>query len=405
MDAIESVKIAFNTLTTNKLRSSLTMLGMIIGNASTIALVGIGQGVQRLAAEQFGSLGPNVLFVAPGNPESQNRPVLPPKTLVLADAAALAQQVPSLKGVAPELNSSERVLYRDKNTSALVVGTTPTYLPVRSFDVAKGRFITNLDLKRNQRIVALGPEVAKKLFGPVNPIGQQVRIKNVSFIVVGVMQVKGSFLGNNQDERVFLPITTMADQVVGRTSPYGLELSLISVAAKNANRIRAAEFQITNLLRLRHKITNENDFTIQTQKDILKIVGTITEGLTLLLAAIAEISLLVGGIGIMNVMLMSVTVRTQEIGLRKALGATQRDILIQFMIEALMISTMGSLVGTLIGSGGILLIATLTSLKASVSVIAVVATVSVSGAIGLFFGVVPARQAAHLDPIVALRST
>jgi putative ABC transport system permease protein len=198
-------------------------------------------------------------------------------------------------------------------------------------------------------------------------------------------------------------LSTMASRIVGRTSPYGIELTFISASAKNESSIRAAQFQITNLLRLRHKITVEDDFNVQTQKDVLDIIGNITGGLTIMLGAIAGISLLVGGIGIMNIMLVSVTERTHEIGLRKAIGASQQDILIQFMIEAVILSAVGGLIGTLLGAGGTLLISVLSPLKATVSPLAVLISLTVSGAIGLFFGVFPARQAARLDPIVALR--
>jgi putative ABC transport system permease protein len=395
--------MAAKTLVANKMRSSLTMLGIIIGNASVIAMVGLGQGAQKLASEQFESLGPNVLFVIPGNQNAQrNRDV--PKTLVLEDAKALATQVPSLKEVAPQIQSRQAVTYSNKNSNTQLIGTTPEFLTVRSFDIAKGRFFSQLDIKSNNQVVVLGPDLVTKFFGDVNPIGKKIRVKNVSFSVIGVMEAKGSFLGSNQDDAIFLPITTMGNRIMGRTSPYGLEVSFISVSAKDTESLAAAEFQIANLLRLRHKITGEDDFTVRNQKDILQIVGTITGALTLMLAAIAAISLLVGGIGVMNIMLVSVTERTQEIGLRKAIGAQEKDILIQFLIEAIILSAAGGLVGTFLGISGIVLISAVTPLKAGISPIAILMAVGVSGGIGLFFGVVPARQAAKLDPIVALRS-
>jgi putative ABC transport system permease protein len=404
MDIIESIKMAATTLVANKLRSSLTMLGIIIGNASVISMVGIGQGAQKLAAEQFESLGPNLLFIAPGSQQARTTTVNLPKTLVLEDAKAIATQVPSVKEVAPLINSRLLVTYRNRNTNTTISGTTPEFLSVRSFNVAKGRFVTILDLDRNNPVVILGPELANRLFGNIDPIGQTVRIKNVSFQVIGVMEAKGSSLGDNQDANAYIPLTTMANRLVGRTSPYGLELTFISVSAKNQDSISAAQFQIENLLRLRHKITDEDDFTVRTQKDILKLVGTITGALTLLLAAIAGISLFVGGIGVMNIMLVSVTERTQEIGLRKALGAQERDILIQFLIEAVILSAAGGIVGTLLGISVIQLVSVVSPLKAGISPVAIILAVSVSGGIGLFFGVVPARRAAKLDPIVALRS-
>ncbi|MFB2892091.1 ABC transporter permease [Aerosakkonemataceae cyanobacterium BLCC-F50] len=403
MDIVESVKMATTTLVANKLRSTLTMLGIIIGNASVIAMVGIGQGAQKLASEQFESLGPNVLFIIPGNQNAQrNRDI--PKTLILDDAKAIASQVPSVTDVAPQIQSRLPVVYSNKNTNTQIIGVTPEFLPVRSFDLAKGRFISEQDLKSNNQVAILGSDVVGKLFGSQNPIGEKIRIRNLSFLVIGVMEQKGSFLGNNQDDTIFIPLTTMSNRLRGRTSPYGTEVDFIAVSARDANSIGAAQFQISNLLRLRHKITTEDDFTVRTQRDVLQIVGTITGALTLMLAAIAGISLFVGGIGVMNIMLVSVTERTQEIGLRKAIGATQQDILIQFMIEAIILSAAGGIVGTIIGVGGVTLVGALTPLKAGISPVAIVLAVGISGGIGLFFGVVPAQRAAKLDPIVALRS-
>ena len=404
MNLIESLKMATTALSSNRLRSSLTMLGIIIGNASTIALVGIGQGAQKLAAEQFESLGPNVLFVAPGSQETRRTSFTLPKTLVWADAIAIAEQVPTVKGVAPQITSNQLITYRSNNTNKQVIGVTPSFLTVRSFDIDNGRFISDIDLKRNNRVVVLGAEIADKLFPWDNPLGKQIRIKNISFEVIGVMQAKGSFLNNNQDETVYIPLSTMANQIVGRTSPYGTQVNFIAVSAQDENSIRAAKFQIENLLRLRHKITNEDDFSVQTQKDILTIVGTVTSALTFLLAAISAISLLVGGIGLMNIMLVSVTERTSEIGLRKAIGAKEQDILIQFLLEAIILSAAGGTVGTLIGIGGIVAVGLFSALSPIISPLAIVLAVSVSGGIGLFFGVFPARSAAKLEPIVALRS-
>ncbi|MEL7034263.1 MAG: ABC transporter permease [Cyanobacteria bacterium J06592_8] len=404
MNFLEQVKMATTTLLANKMRSSLTMLGIIIGNASVIGMVGIGDAAQSFVNEQVNSLGPNVLFVIPGSPEAQSRPVYPPQTLVLADAEAIAEQVPLVAEVAPSLNGSQIMTYRGKNASASLIGTTPEYLPVRSFDVARGRFISDLDLKRNEQIVALGSELAEQLFGNEDPIGKQVRLKDISLQVVGVMQPKGSSFGSNEDMNAFIPITTMANRVVGQTSPYGIQVTFISVSTKSQDSLKAAQFQIENLLRLRHKITDEDDFTVRNQKDLMNTLGQITGALTLVLAATAAISLFVGGIGIMNIMLVSVTERTQEIGLRKAIGASQQDILAQFIIEAVILSAAGGLVGTAIGVSGVFLVGALTPLSAGVSPVAIAVAVSVSGGIGLFFGVIPARRAAKLDPIVALRS-
>ncbi|MGL4377243.1 MAG: ABC transporter permease [Microcoleaceae cyanobacterium] len=404
MDIVESIKMAGTTLMANKLRSSLTMLGIIIGNASVIAMIGIGEGAQSFVKDQVNSLGTNVLFIIPGNPDAQRRPVMQPPTLVLKDAEAIASQVPTVKEVAPALTGSEIVSYRSNNSTASLIGATPSYLIVRNFDVAKGRFITKEDLKRQTNIAVLGSEIAEILFGKEDPVGQFVRIKNTSLQVVGVMQPKGAAFGDNQDLNIFLPLTTMSNRISGRSSPYGMRVSFISVSVKDETMMAAAQFQIENLLRLRHKITKQDDFTVRNQKDLMNILGNITGALTLLLACVAAISLVVGGIGIMNIMLVSVTERTKEIGLRKAIGASQEDILIQFIVEAVILSVTGGFIGTAIGIGGIFLVAAFSPLQASVSVSAIAIAVGVSGGIGLFFGVVPARQAARLDPIVALRS-
>ena len=404
MNILESFKMATSTLFANKMRSSLTMLGIVIGNASVIAMVGIGEGAKQLASEQFESLGPNVIFVVPGSQEERRTNFNIPKTLVWDDAIAIAEQVPSIKEVAPQISANQLITYRNRNANESVIGTTPEYLTVRSFDLAQGRFFTSIDVKRNQRVVVLGSEIANNLFPQQSPIGKKIRIKNTSFEVIGVMEAKGAFLNNNQDENLYIPLTTMANQIVGNTSPYGTQLTFISISAQSEDKIRAAKFQIENLLRLRHNINGRDDFSVRTQKDILEIVGTITNGLTVLLAAIASISLLVGGIGVMNIMLVAVSERTQEIGLRKAIGAKESDILWQFLIEATILSATGGFVGTLIGVSSILIVGALSPLAPIVSPMAIATAVGVSGGIGLCFGVFPAQAAAKLDPIIALRS-
>jgi putative ABC transport system permease protein len=404
MEIAESLKMATSTLVANKLRSGLTMLGIIIGNASVIAMVGIGQGTQKLAEEQFKSLGPNVLFILPGGPNSQQNRFGLPRTLVNADARAIARQVPSVAGVSPQLQASQAIVYENKNSTSQVIGVTPSFLTVRSFEVAKGRFVNDADLKAGNAVAVLGPDLATKLFEGREPIGAKIRVKNVTFEVIGLTAAKGSSFGSNQDDAAYIPLSTMSRKLIGRVSPFGQEVSYIAVSARDSESLSAAEFQVTNLLRRRHNIIGDDDFTVRNQKDALQIVGTITGALTLLLGAIAGISLLVGGIGVMNIMLVSVTERTQEIGLRKAIGATQADIRNQFMIESVILSAAGGAIGTLIGVSAVVLVALVTPLPASVSPIAIVMAVSVSGAIGLFFGVVPAQRAAKLDPIVALRS-
>ena len=405
MDFTESLKMAAKTLSANKLRSSLTMLGIIIGNASVIAMIGIGEGAQKFVNGELQSLGPNVLFIVPGNQDARQLGDLDvPRTLVVADADAIATQVPSVAAVAAEKTTQGIISYGSRNTSSSVVGTTSGFLTVRSFEVAQGRFLDNLDQRSNSLVAVVGATLAERLFDAESPLGKQIRVKGITFEIVGVLERKGSNLGLDYDDSVMIPITTLASRIVGRTSPYGIDVGFISISANSQEAMETAEFQITNLLRLRHNITDSDDFYIQSQDTLLDIANTVTGALTLMLAAIASISLFVGGIGIMNIMLVSVRERTQEIGLRKAIGATQQDILSQFLIEAVILSAIGGIVGTALGASGIFLIAAFSPFEAGVSLTAVVMAVGVSGSIGLFFGVVPARQAAKLDPIVALRS-
>jgi putative ABC transport system permease protein len=405
MEFVESLKMASSMLMANKLRSALTMLGIIIGNASVVAMIGIGEGAQKLATDKLSALGPNVMFVLPGSRKARNATFDLPRTLVLSDAEAIAAQVPTVDGVAAEINRRMLISFRNINTNGMVIGTTPDYQSIRSYYVNKGRFLNQLDLERSKRIAVIGTEIADRFFKTQNPIGQQIRVNNISFEIVGVMESKGSFMGSNQDESVFIPLDTMISQIVGRTSPYGIEVSWINVKAKKPEDIRAAQFQIENLLRLRHKIQNdEDDFGVETAKQMLDIVGTITGGLTIMLAAIAGISLIVGGIGVMNIMLVSVTERTQEIGLRKAIGAGSQDIMIQFLIEAVIVSAVGGVIGIAVGCSIVGVIGLISPLSATVSGNAIALSLGISGGIGLFFGVVPAQRAAKLDPIVALRT-
>ena len=405
MKISDSLSMATKTLVANKLRSGLTMLGIIIGNASVIMMIGIGEGTQKIAVDQLRTLGPTNLFVAPGSPKSQDiieggvRP-----TLVLSDAEAIGSQVPTVTGVSPILDDSLVVSYQNVLTSSIVRGTNADFVTVRSFKVNTGRFIENLDLQQDRQIAILGTDITERLFGNQNPLNKQIRIKNIDFKIVGVMESKGASFGFNNDDMIFIPITTMSKRIIGQKSPYGIQLSYISITAKDVESIEAAQFQIANLLRIRHQLVGENDFIIDSQKNALKTVSTITSGLTFLLAAIAAISLFVGGIGVMNIMLVSVTERTQEIGLRKALGATRADILTQFTIESIILSTAGGVVGILIGTSSFLPIGNFTPLKPEVSLSAILLSVGVSSSIGLFFGIVPARQAAKLDPIDALRT-
>ena len=404
LPAMETVRMALSTLRGNRLRSLLTMLGIVIGNASVITHVGVGRGAQGLAEEQLSNLGANVLFVVPGNNDTRRRGVAFPRTLVLEDSEAIAAQVPSVKRVAPQISSSQVVQAGARSASSSISGITPEFLPVRSFEIAQGRFISQNDLDAARSVVVIGPDLRTKLFPTGNPIGERLRIRDQSFEVVGVMAPKGAVFGSNQDENAYIPLTTMVTRLTGRDPTYGVSLSFISVEARDSSSTGAAKFQITNLLRQRHNILRDDDFAVRSQKAALSIVGTITGGLTLMLAAIGGISLLGGGIGIMNIMLVSVSERTQEIGLRKALGARSCDVLQQFLVESLVLASLGGAIGTATGLGTVAVIAAVTPLPATIGATTVLVTVGLSGSIGLFFGVVPARRAAHLDPIVALRS-
>ena len=396
--------MALSTLRSNRLRSLLTMLGIVIGNASVITLVGVGRGAQNLAEGQLSNLGANVLFVVPGSNDTRRQGIDFPKNLVLEDAVAIGEQVPSVKRVAPQITLSEVVQAGGLSSTTSISGVTPEFLPVRQFEIAQGRFFTASDLNGARNVTVVGPDLGTKMFPGKAPVGRQLRIRNQLFEVIGVLEPKGAVFGQNQDENAYVPLSTMVSKLSGRDPTYGVSLNFISVEARDEQSTGAASFQITNLLRQRHRILREDDFAVRSQKDALTIVSTITGGLTLMLAAIGAVSLLVGGIGIMNIMLVSVSERTEEIGLRKALGARSGDVLLQFLVESLVLASLGGVIGSAVGIGTVAVVGVLTPLPASIGAATVLVTVGLSGSIGLFFGVVPARRAARLDPIVALRS-
>ena len=400
----EALGMATKTLVSNKLRSSLTMLGIIIGNASVITLVGLGRGAQTLAKNQLSNLGANVLFIVPGNNDTRRRGISFPKNLVLEDSIAINNQVPSVKKVAPQISANEIVQSGSKSLNISIAGITPEFLEVRSFEVDKGRFISQSDVDGARSFVVIGPDLKDEFFDNGKVLGEKIRIKEQTYEIIGILKPKGAVFGSNQDKNAYIPLTTMVNRITGKDPTYGISLSFISVEAIDKSQTSAAKFQITNLLRQRHKITRDDDFAVRSQEDALNIVTNITSGLTFLLAGIGAVSLVVGGIGIMNIMLVSVSERTEEIGLRKAIGAKQSDILIQFLFEALILSTIGGLIGTTTGLTGVLFLGIITPLPASVGLTTTVSTMMISGSIGLIFGVLPAKRASKLDPIVALRS-
>jgi putative ABC transport system permease protein len=416
MRVTEHIRLAIRALAVNKLRSALTMLGIIIGVGAVITLLSAGQGVEQYVTEQLQSIGTNILFVVPGNltdTQQMQRGRNLSLTLSLADAQAIADpfNVPDMAQVAPEIMGSADVTYGKTTLSLNVSGVTPAYESVRNFPVDYGTFVTDLDQAGGSRVAVLGSKVAERLYGAdVYPIGTTIKIKNVPFKVVGVLKSKGGTggPGGNQDETVLVPLSTAHERLFPRYhNARGQPLvTVIYVQVAAEGQMEAAANDITGLLRERHNIQyrDDDDFSVINQKDLLAIFGQITGVLTVFLGAIAGISLLVGGIGIMNIMLVSVTERTREIGLRKAVGAKRKDILTQFLIESVILALVGGSIGILLGVFGATLISHLqTSFKPVVTAQSVLLATGFSAAVGLFFGIYPATRAARLNPIDALR--
>ena len=394
----------FTALAANKARAGLTMLGIIIGIASVIAMVGIGNGAQASITNSINSLGSNLLTVRPGasNSGGIRSSVGSRESLTRDDATAIESRVSNIAAVAPEVGSNEQLTAEGNNTNATVDGTTASYTGIHNLNIAEGAFISDLQVTTRAKVAVLGPNVRDTLFGTgaSGTVGQKVRIGGVEFTVIGISAAKGGSGFGSSDDEVFIPVTTAQQYLSG-----GKYVSTIGVQVATADAMTQAQDDITTLLLARHKITDptKTDFSIINQADILSTASTITGTFTALLAAIAGISLVVGGIGIMNMMLTSVTERTREIGLRKAIGATEHDISNQFLMESLILTLLGGAIGIALG-WGIASLVTLTGLlTAVVSPSSIGIAFGVSAVIGIGFGWYPARRAAKMNPIDALR--
>ena len=397
----ESFLMAWASLIANKMRSILTMLGIIIGVAAVIALVSIGNGVKQDIQNSISSLGSNLLMVMPGAPRTPGvRPSAGSmKSLKVSDYEAISK-LDGVKAASPMTNGAYVVIYQNKNWTTSVSGVSYNYLDVNNWSMKSGRFLSEKNVQNRERVAVVGKTVVKNLFGDEDPVGAEIRVKNIPFRIIGVLNSKGSgAMGNDQDDMVIIPYTTAMERVEGVDY-----LRMIYVVGKDENGIDRLQSDIENLLRVRHGIkdTNLDDFNIQNMNSIMETMEETTGTLTLFLGAVAAISLVVGGIGIMNIMLVSVTERTREIGVRKALGATYSVIVTQFLIEAVVISLMGGIIGIILGIGSSKLIGMASGMSTVISIPTIVMSFAFSMAIGLIFGIYPARKAAKLNPIDAL---
>ena len=397
----ESFLMAWASLIANKLRSLLTMLGIIIGVAAVIALVSIGNGVKQDIEDSISSLGSNLLVVLPGAPRTPGARSSQGsmKSLKISDYEAIAK-LEGVKAASPMTNGSYVVIYQNKNWTTSVAGVNANFQDVNNWTMTSGRFFSDKNVQNRERVAVVGQTVVKNLFADEDPVGKEIRVKNIPFRVIGVLKSKGNgTMGNDQDDTVLIPYTTSMERVEGIDY-----LRRVYVVAKDDGGIDRLQADIENLLRVRHNIkdTNLDDFNIQNMKSIMETVAQTTGTFTLFLGAVAAISLVVGGIGIMNIMLVSVTERTREIGVRKALGATYSVIVTQFLIEAVVISLMGGFIGIAFGIGASKVIGMVSGMSTVISVPTIIMSFAFSMAIGLIFGIYPARKAAKLNPIDAL---
>ena len=397
----ESFLMAWASLIANKLRSLLTMLGIIIGVAAVIALVSIVNVVNQDIDDSISSLGSNLLVVLPGAPRTPGARSSQGsmKSLKISDYEAIAK-LEGVKAASPMTNGSYVVIYQNKNWTTSVAGVNSNFQDVNNWTMTSGRFFSDKNVQNRERVAVVGQTVVKNLFTDEDPVGKEIRVKNIPFRVIGVLKSKGNgTMGNDQDDTVLIPYTTSMERVEGIDY-----LRRVYVVAKDDGGIDRLQADIENLLRVRHNIkdTNLDDFNIQNMKSIMETVAQTTGTFTLFLGAVAAISLVVGGIGIMNIMLVSVTERTREIGVRKALGATYSVIVTQFLIEAVVISLMGGFIGIAFGIGASKVIGMVSGMSTIVSVPTIIMSFAFSMAIGLIFGIYPARKAAKLNPIDAL---
>ena len=401
MGILESFANALSALLANKLRSLLTMLGVIIGVGAIITTTSIGEGAKADITERIQTLGANILAVRPGQSMFRGRGSADSRrTLTVEDMEALQDRGQTFSYVTPEVSSRAQVKFRNKNTNTTIVGTSPAYLVTANFTVEKGRFFTELEIRQRDRVCVLGKTVVDTLFENVEPVGQIVKIKNVGFHVVGIMKEKGASGWRNPDDQVFIPYSTAMKRVFG--SDY---LSSISVQANNDKLIAAAETELTELIRKQHEIpvNKEPDFHIRNQAEFMETLEESSQTFTNMILGIAVVSLVVGGIGIMNIMLVSVTERTKEIGLRKAVGAQRIDILAQFLVESTTLAVVGGILGIGVGIVGAEGVPSIWGWRTEVSVMYAIVSFVVSAFVGVFFGAYPAWKAAKLHPIDALR--
>lgn len=403
MITIDILKETFWSLSANKVRSGLTILGIVIGIASVITMVSIGQGAQSSIESSIQSIGSNLIIVRPGSQRSGGLSggAGSAQSLTIDDVSAIKDEIPSIKAVAPEVSRRYQVTAKGTNTNTQVVGTVPNYLTVRNIAMDEGSFITDQQVKASTKVAILGAAVRDDLFGVgSNSIGQTIRIKKVDFEVIGVTLAKGGSGFSNPDDSIYVPLSSAQHFLSG-----DIFVSTISVAASDQGSMAAVQEQITSLLLQRHNIPDPQsaDFSLMNQADIIATASSITGTFTVLLASIAGISLLVGGIGIMNMMLTTVTERTREIGLRKAVGIRKAYILWQFLSEAVILTFIGGIMGVILGWLASALIAQLTGLATVVSLSSVLLAFGVSAGVGIIFGFYPARRAAYLSPMEALR--